>query len=210
MKRNTSVIVLSVLAVLILAVAAMDIVLKRRQSTSHETAKSKPTSVEQKADASSLTAPASETSAMKSQSNRATASPKTVLLDSAANTNVQTSAQTNKPAGSKKKVFQDPVAREALALVGTDPYAEDYWFAALNNSALPQNERQDLVDDLNEEGFADPKHPTIDDLPLLFARLQILEEAAIWLGDKYEFEEPYRDLVHMVGVASGSSQEPIR
>lgn len=62
------------------------------------------------------------------------------------------------------------------------------------------------MDDLNEEGFADPKHPTIDDLPLLIARMQLLEEAALWLGDQYEWEEPYRDLQQMARVAAGSGE----
>jgi hypothetical protein len=103
-----------------------------------------------------------------------------------------------------KTALQDPLAREALTLVGIDPYAEQYWFAALNDPSLPKNERQDLVDDLNEEGLADPKHPTIDDLPLLMARLEILQEAMQWLGeDAYDWKEPYEDLANLVDVALG-------
>jgi hypothetical protein len=112
-----------------------------------------------------------------------------------------------KSAGSGKKVIQDPVARDALALVGADPAAEQYWFAALNNPALSQSERQDLVDDLNEEGLPDPKHPTEDDLPVLMARIEMLEEARFWFGgDVYDWEEPYRDLTNLVAVALGGGK----
>jgi hypothetical protein len=111
-----------------------------------------------------------------------------------------------KPSGSGKKVIQDPIAREALALAGVDPYAEAYWFDALDNSALSQSERQDLVDDLNEEGLADPKHPTVDDLPLLLARVELLEDAAATYGDRYEFQEPYDDLAQLIRIALGSPE----
>ena len=205
MQRNTRVILLTALAVLILAAAAINVLLKHRQSTALETTKSKPIALAQKTAESSRAAPVSDRFATGSLPRQTTTWLKTVVTNAAADTNVQTAGQTKRP-GSKKKVFQDPLAREALALVGTDPYAEDYWFAALNNPALPQSERQDLVDDLNEEGFADPKHPTIDELPLLIARMQLLEDAAMWLGDQYEWEEPYRDLQQMARVAAGSQE----
>jgi len=204
MKQNSRVILLSVLAVLVLAVAAMDVLLKRRQTAALETKRNKPVAAQKTAD-SSLGAPAPESSAKGLPSSQTTIWLKTAITNAAADTNVQTVAQTKK-AGSKKKVFQDPLAREALALTGSDPYAEEYWFAALNNPALPQNERQDLVDDLNEEGLADPKHPTVDDIPLLLARLELLEEAAFWLGDQYEWDEPIRDLEQLIRVADGSSE----
>src|SRR5436305_8511931 len=60
-----------------------------------------------------------------------------------------------------KEPLKDPFARIALTFVGTDPDAEDYWFAAINDPDVPANERQDLIEDLNEEGLPDPKHPTI-------------------------------------------------
>jgi hypothetical protein len=119
----------------------------------------------------------------------------------------QAVAAVKKP-GSGKKVIQDPVAREALAMVGDDPAAEEYWFAALNNPALSQSERQDLVDDLNEEGLPDPKHPTQDDLPILLARIEILEEAMFWFGgEAYDWKEPHDDLARLIRVALGSDEK---
>src|SRR5205807_605310 len=112
------------------------------------------------------------------------------LPSAAAGVKTQAVAQTTNT-GSGKKVFQDPVAREALSLVGMDVNAELYWFAALDDPALPKSERQDLIDDLNEEGLADPKHPTVDDLPLLLARIEILGEAMECFGSEaYDWKEP--------------------
>jgi hypothetical protein len=121
----------------------------------------------------------------------------------------QTVAQVKK-SGPKQKVVLDPVAREALSLVGVDPYAELYWFSALNDPSLPQSERQDLVDDLNEEGLPDPKHPTIDDLPVLLVRIKTLETAMqLFKGDVYDWQEPYEDLTNLVALALGNGK-PVR
>src|SRR4051794_31732347 len=49
---------------------------------------------------------------------------------------------------SAKEPLKDPVARDALTLVGLDSEAEAYWFAAINDLSLPANERQDLIEDL--------------------------------------------------------------
>src|SRR5215831_590144 len=110
-----------------------------------------------------------------------------------------------KSGGSGQKVVLDPVAREALVWVGADPDAEAYWFEALNNPALPQSERQDLIDDLNEEGLADPKHPTPDELPLILARIEIIEDLAPWMPS-YDWDEPYNDLTQLVRVILGSGE----
>jgi hypothetical protein len=44
-----------------------------------------------------------------------------------------------------KPPLQDPDARDALGLVGTDPAAEAYWFYAINDPTLPAEERKDLT-----------------------------------------------------------------
>lgn len=102
--------------------------------------------------------------------------------------------------GSKKGALQDPLAREALAFVGGDPEAEAVWVDAINNPELPAKERQDLIEDLNEEGFADPKHLTPDDLPLILSRLELIERYAPAAMDEVNlaaFMEAYKDLVNM-------------
>ncbi len=94
----------------------------------------------------------------------------------------------------------DKLARVALSFVGTDSDAEEYWISAINDPTLSANERKDLIEDLNEEGLPDPKHPTVDDLPLIVSRLLIIEELAPHAMDQANadaFQEAYKDLVNM-------------
>jgi hypothetical protein len=75
-----------------------------------------------------------------------------------------------------KEPPRDPAARDALALVGVDPEAENYWLDAIFDGSLPDKERDDLMEDLNEVGFSDANNPTADDLPLIVNRLQIIDQ----------------------------------
>ena len=84
--------------------------------------------------------------------------------------------------------------------VGADPEAEAVWVDAINNPDLPARERQDLIEDLNEEGFADPKNLTPDDLPLILSRLELIEQYAPSAMDEVNlaaFMEAYKDLMNM-------------
>jgi hypothetical protein len=108
-----------------------------------------------------------------------------------------------------KEPLTDPIAREALTLVGADPEAEAYWFAAINDLSLPANERQDLIEDLNEEGLLDPKHPTIDDLPLILNRLALIEAVGPDAADEVNadaFLEAYKDLINLAELAMGGGK----
>jgi hypothetical protein len=82
----------------------------------------------------------------------------------------------NQPSKPPKEPLHDPDARDALALVGVDSDAEGYWLDAIFDTSLPDKERDDLMEDLNEVGFADPSNVTPDDLPLIASRLQIINE----------------------------------
>ena len=89
----------------------------------------------------------------------------------------------------------------ALGFVGADPQAEELWYAAINDPNMPANARQDLIEDLNEEGFADPRNVTEDDLPLIYSRLALIEQVASDAMDDVNaaaFAEAYKDLVNMV------------
>src|SRR5205807_495183 len=86
--------------------------------------------------------------------------------------------------GPPKEPLKDPDARVALSLVGIDSEAEAYWFGAINDPSLSANEREDLIEDLNEEGFTDPKHPTPDELPLILRRLELIEMLAPYAMDE--------------------------
>ena len=108
---------------------------------------------------------------------------------------------------SGKPPIQDPMARAALAFVGSDPDAAWYWYQAINDPALPPQERQDLIEDLNEDGLADPHHPTAEELPLILNRLQLIEEV-IWNAmdevNTDAFLEAYKDLVNLAFQAMGN------
>jgi hypothetical protein len=120
------------------------------------------------------------------------------------------SAQRNvapsQPAASPAPPSQDllipkPLARAALGFVGADPEAETVWALAINDPDRSPNERKDLIEDLNEDGFLDPKHVTADDLPLILSRLELIEELAPDSMDEVNaaaFAEAYKDLVNML------------
>lgn len=92
------------------------------------------------------------------------------------------------------------IARVALSYVGADPVADQVWLAAINNPNFTPKERKDLIEDLNEEGFDDPKNLTRADLPLIVARLQMIEALAPQAADETNaaaFAEAYKDLANM-------------
>jgi len=137
--------------------------------------------------------------------------PERAISGSASNAEIRNTS-TNSSAAWPAEELQDPFARIALSFVGVDPEAEDYWFAAINDLSLPANERQDLIEDLNEEGLSDPQHPTIDDLPLIFNRLALIETIGPDAADDVNaeaFNEAYNDLLNLAELAMGGGQ-PVR
>ena len=101
-------------------------------------------------------------------------------------------------------------ARRALSFVGIDPDAEAVWASAINDPARAAHERQNLIEDLNEEGFPDPRHVTADDLPLIERRLALIEQFAAEAMDDVNaaaFAEAYKDLQDMYGRAVAESGE---
>ena len=105
------------------------------------------------------------------------------------------------PPAKAKAPIQDPDAREALSLVGADPEAEAYWMGAVNDPSLSAEERKDLIEDLNEDGLSDPKHPGPEDVPLIVNRLRLIEELAPNAIDQVNvdaFAEAYKDLNNLL------------
>ena len=91
-------------------------------------------------------------------------------------------------------------ARAALRWVGADPDAEDYWMEAINDPTLSAKQREDLIEDMNEEGFVDPKNPAWEELPLIVNRIQLIEEIAADAMDETNaaaFQEAHKDLTKM-------------
>jgi hypothetical protein len=104
------------------------------------------------------------------------------------------------------------MARVALTFVGSDPAADEYWVAAINNPSLPAKERQNLIEDLNEDGLTDPKHPSPADLPVILNRLDLIEEYAPFSMDQVNydaFQEAYKDLLNLADLAIGGGV-PVR
>jgi hypothetical protein len=94
-------------------------------------------------------------------------------------------------------------ARESLAYVGMDDVAEEFWLNAINSPDLSASERKNLIEDLNEVGFADPKNLTPDDVPLIESRLMILDQlgpVAIDETNAAAMQEAYKDLINMRAV----------
>jgi hypothetical protein len=103
-------------------------------------------------------------------------------------------------AGQQNQSIQDPDAREALSLVGADPDAEAYWIDAINNPDLSDKEREDLMEDLNEDGLSDPQNPSPEDLQLIVNRIRMIEEIVPY-ADDFMLEhlgEAYKDLNNML------------
>jgi len=111
----------------------------------------------------------------------------------------------------KKPELQDPLARAALSLVGADPDAEAYWLEAIYDAKLPEKEREDLMEDLNEDGLSDPKRPGQQDVPLIVNRIAIIEEVAPFADDFMlpHLQEAYKDLLNLAEITQGGGR-PIR
>jgi len=108
----------------------------------------------------------------------------------------------------KKTPDQDPMARVALSFVGTDPDADALWMDAINNSKLPAKERKNLIEDLNEDGLSNRKHPQIIDVPLITSRLQLIERLRPDAMDETNakaFDEAHKDLAKMYLKLTGSA-----
>ena len=89
-----------------------------------------------------------------------------------------------------------------MALVGMDPDAEAYWLDAINDPALSDQEREDLIEDLNENGFSagNGSRATVEDIPLIVRRIQIVEDLWPYAMDENNwksFQEVHKDLVEM-------------
>ena len=109
------------------------------------------------------------------------------------------------PGRKPKPPLQDPTARVAMSFVGADPEAEAYWLEAIFDPSLPDREREDLMEDLNEEGLSDHKRPGPEDLPLIINRLALIEQIAPE-ADEFmltHLQEAYKDLVNLAHITQG-------
>jgi hypothetical protein len=95
---------------------------------------------------------------------------------------------------------KEPLARLALSFVGADAQANDFYQKTINDPLLTRSDRKNLIEDLNQDGFADTKNLTAQDLPLIQNRMALIEQLAPQAMDEVNaaaFKEAYKDLVNM-------------
>jgi hypothetical protein len=93
-----------------------------------------------------------------------------------------------------------PMARQALQSVGTDDHATQLWATAINDQSIAADLRKDLIEDLNQDGFPDPRNLTEADLPLIDNRIALIEQLGPDAMDDTNFaafQEAYKDLLNM-------------
>jgi hypothetical protein len=96
---------------------------------------------------------------------------------------------------------KEPFARVALNYVGADANANAFYVKAINDFGLSNDQRKNLIEDLNQDGFVDRKNLSITrDLPLIDNRLSIIQQLAPTTTDPVNaaaLKEAYKDLVKM-------------
>jgi hypothetical protein len=86
-----------------------------------------------------------------------------------------------------------------LGLIGHDPEADEVWIQIINDPSVSANARSNLIEDLNEDGLS-YRNLTLDDLPVIKYRIQLIEELEPYAMDKVNsdaFQEAHKDLVNM-------------
>ena len=97
-------------------------------------------------------------------------------------------------------------ARIALSGVGHDRDAEDVWIALINDPDVSGDARHDLIEDLNEDGLSNSRDLSRNDLPVIYRRIDLIDELAPDAMDKINsdaFAEARKDLVNMVARLTG-------
>ena len=104
---------------------------------------------------------------------------------------------------------KEPFARLALNYVGADAQADGFYQKAINDMALSENHRKNLIEDLNQDGFPDTRNLSARDLPLIQNRIAFIEQQAPLATDPANvaaFKEAYKDLLKMRERASRPPQ----
>jgi len=88
-----------------------------------------------------------------------------------------------------------------LNYVGADANANAFYVKAINDFGLSNEQRRNLIEDLNQDGFTDRKNLNADrDLPLIDNRLALIQQLAPTTTDPVNaaaFKEAYQDLIKM-------------
>jgi len=106
--------------------------------------------------------------------------------------------------------LEDPAVKEqrgrtALAMIGHNPEADEVWIGIINDPSVSANARSNLIEDLNEDGLS-YRNLTMDDLPVIKYRIELIEELKPYAMDKVNadaFDEARKDLVNMANRLTG-------
>ncbi|MEO6033781.1 MAG: hypothetical protein ABIQ35_00845, partial [Verrucomicrobiota bacterium] len=96
---------------------------------------------------------------------------------------------------------KEPLARVALNFAGANAQANELYRAAINDPGLPVDQRRELIEDLNQDGFENQKNPTPRDLDLIKSRLDLINlyrndvDHKVVIG---AFKEAEKDLNNML------------
>ena len=130
--------------------------------------------------------------------------PPTSIVDAGGQDNTEAQAQMatepfdDEPQSSESLV-REQRGRAALGLIGHDPEADEVWIQIINDPSVSADARSNLIEDLNEDGLS-YRNLTLDDLPVIKYRIQLIEELAPYAIDQVNadaFQEAHKDLVNM-------------
>ena len=80
--------------------------------------------------------------------------------------------------GPQEPAISEALATQALTFVGADADANSVWETAIDDPTLSVEARRKLIAGLTTEGFDSPNNLTTADLPLISARLTLIEQIA--------------------------------
>ncbi len=106
---------------------------------------------------------------------------------------------------------KEPLARLALAYVGTDLQAAELFHTAALDPSLTPDQRRNLIEDLNQDGLINRKIPTPEDLPIVaqrYALTQAYLTKDYVLNDQLlsaAFREADKDLRNLLDAAAAAA-----
>jgi hypothetical protein len=130
--------------------------------------------------------------------------PPTTIVDADGQSNTEAQAEMATEPFDEDPRSNDPRVKEqrgrtALGLIGHDPEADEVWIQIINDPSVSASARSNLIEDLNEDGLS-YRNLTLDDLPVIKYRIQLIEELEPYAMDKVNadaFDEAHKDLVNM-------------
>jgi len=102
---------------------------------------------------------------------------------------------------------KEPLARVALNYAGASRQANELYRSAINDPGLKVDQRRELIEDLNQDGFENLKNPTPRDLELMKNRLDLINlyrndaDHKVVVG---AFKEAEKDLLNMLAKHANS------